>query len=264
MNETLTYKLETFEGPLDLLLRLIERNKVSITDIPIALIFEQYMAYLDEAKRMDMELAGEFIVMASELMLIKSRMLLPRTDEKDDPRAELAAALAEYQRMKLAAAYLTEQFEQYSGRYARDTDEVKPEEGVLEGQDAEKLRRAMLAMLRSLDRDETEKISRLSSEKPFERILRAPIVPVGGRIYGVIRYLVKHGDTLFTSILLTARSRSELIATFLAVLELIKKNRVTLRSVGDPGFTGGADDYTMVLNRGKLTDDREKTTESGA
>ena len=79
-----TYKLEVFEGPLDLLLRLIEKNKVSITDIPIALIFEQYSEYLDLMRRMDMEIAGEFIVMASELMLIKSRMLLPRNEEESE------------------------------------------------------------------------------------------------------------------------------------------------------------------------------------
>ncbi|MBQ2707098.1 MAG: segregation/condensation protein A, partial [Clostridia bacterium] len=75
--DNLSYKLEGFEGPLDLLLQLIEKNKVKITDIPIALIFEQYMEYLDMMQAMDMEVAGEFIVMASELMLIKSKMLLP-------------------------------------------------------------------------------------------------------------------------------------------------------------------------------------------
>ena len=102
--ENPSYKLEVFEGPLDLLLRLIEKNKVQITDIPIALIFEQYMEYIDEMKRMDMEVAGEFIVMASELMLIKSRMLLPKPESDEDPRAKLAEALAEYSRMKAAAS----------------------------------------------------------------------------------------------------------------------------------------------------------------
>ena len=107
--ENITYKLEAFEGPLDLLLQLIEKNKVKITDIPIALIFEQYMEYLDMMQAMDMEVAGEFIVMASELMLIKSKMLLPKAEtETEDPREKLAAMLAEYQRMKQAAGYLAE------------------------------------------------------------------------------------------------------------------------------------------------------------
>ncbi|MCI8387215.1 MAG: segregation/condensation protein A [Clostridiales bacterium] len=248
--ENITYKLEVFEGPLDLLLRLIEKNKVTITDIPIALIFEQYMEYLDLMERMDMEVAGEFIVMASELMLIKSRMLLPRQNEDaEDPRAKLAAALAEYQRMKAAAEYLAGQFNDFSRRVAKDTDEVKPDNNRLEPQNADQLRRAMLAMMSALDKPQIENINRINAEKPFEKILRAPIVPVTGKIFGVIRYLVRHGDTLYTSILLTAETKSELIATFLAVLELIKKNRVELRPVGDYTFEEGPHDYNISLKR---------------
>ncbi|MBQ8510708.1 MAG: segregation/condensation protein A [Clostridia bacterium] len=255
----MTYKLDAFEGPLDLLLRLIERNKVSIADIPIALIFEQYMETLDQMQRMDMEVAGEFIVMASELMLIKSRMLLPREEtEAEDPRAKLAAALAEYARMKQAADYLNEQFSTFSGRVTKDTDEVKPEDGRLEPQDADALRRAMLAMMRAMDKSAVEQANRERAEQPFERILRAPIVPVSGKIFGVIRYLVKNGEALYTSILLTANTRSELIATFLAVLELIKKNRVTLRPVGDYSFETGPEDFAVTLNTGHLTGEKSK------
>ena len=93
MENTLTYKLEQFEGPLDLLLSLIQKNKVSITDIPISLICDQYIEYITEAQNLDMELASEFIVMASELMLIKSRMLLPKeAEDEEDPRATLTDA----------------------------------------------------------------------------------------------------------------------------------------------------------------------------
>ena len=91
--EALTYHLEAFDGPLDLLLSLIQKNKVEITDIPIALICDQYMAYIAEAESLDMDLTADFIVMASELMLIKSKMLLPKEDEEEeDPRAELMEA----------------------------------------------------------------------------------------------------------------------------------------------------------------------------
>lgn len=249
--ENPTYKLETFEGPLDLLLKLIEKNKVQITDIPIALIFEQYMEYIDEMKRMDMEVAGEFIVMASELMLIKSKMLLPKQENDEDPRQKLAEALAEYSRMKAAAEYLAGRFEDYSGRLAKDTDEVSPDSGRLEPQSAEALRRAMLGVMRALDKNQVEKINKEFAEQPFEKILRTPIVPVAGKIFGVIRYLVKHGETLYTSILLTAETKSELIATFLAVLELIKKNRVTLRPVGEFSFDEGPQDYAVTLNRSR-------------
>ena len=98
MEATITYRLDQFEGPLDLLLMLIQKNKVNIIDIPIALICDQYLEYLKAAQDMDMEIAGEFIVMASELMLIKSRLLLPRAEEDEkDPRADLAEALLRYQ-----------------------------------------------------------------------------------------------------------------------------------------------------------------------
>ena len=99
--EQLTYKLEIYEGPLDLLLDLIEKNKIDIMNIPIALICDQYMAYIEQARSMDLELAGEFIVMASELLLIKSKMLLPRIEpDEEDPLASLAEALLIYKQAK--------------------------------------------------------------------------------------------------------------------------------------------------------------------
>ncbi len=264
MMETVNYKLEVFEVTLDLLLRLIENNKVKITDIPIAELFAQYMEYIDLMHRMDMEVAGEFIVMASELMLIKSKMLLPRDEkEEEDPRAKLAAALAEYARMKEAADYLTSQLSDFSGRVTKDTDEVKPDNGRLEDQDPQRLKRVMLALMASLDKPQIDSLNRMRAEQPFERILRTPIVPVSGKIFGVIRYLVRHGDTLYTSILLTANTRSELIATFLAVLELIKKNRVTLRPVGEYTFEEGPHDFAMSLNRGHI-DPRESMDTTGS
>ncbi len=259
--ENISFKLEAFEGPLDLLLRLIEKNKVQITDIPIALIFEQYMEYIDLMNKMDMEVAGEFIVMASELMLIKSKMLLPKPEEEEDPRAKLAAMLLEYQKMKQAAGYLQGQFGQYAGRMVKDTDEVKPDNGKLEPQEAEALRRVMLSMLRNMDKKAVAEVNRENVERPFEKILRAPIVPVQGKIFGVIRYLVRNGDALYTSILLTAKTRSELIATFLAMLELIKKNRVSLRPLAETDF-GEITDFRVNLNHGKLVGGEENVSEA--
>ena len=92
--DAINYRLETFEGPLDLLLSLIQKNKMSIDNIQINIICEQYIQYIEEAQSLDMELASEFIVMASELMLIKSKLLLPKIEaEEEDPRAALADAL---------------------------------------------------------------------------------------------------------------------------------------------------------------------------
>ena len=116
--EPLTYRIDQFEGPLDLLLALIQKNKVSITDIPIVMICDQYMEYLAESERMDLEIASEFIVMASELMFIKSRMLLPHEEgTENDPRREIANALLLHQQAKAAAQELRPMYEMYSGRY---------------------------------------------------------------------------------------------------------------------------------------------------
>ena len=93
------FKLEVFDGPLDLLLHLISKNKVSIYDIPISLILEQYMEYIDDLKKMDLEVSSEFIEMAANLMYIKSKMLLPKPEpEEEDPREELVRRLLEYKR----------------------------------------------------------------------------------------------------------------------------------------------------------------------
>ena len=120
MNE-ISYHLEVFDGPLDLLLNLIAKNKVEISDIPIFVIFDQYMEYIKAAQALDMELAGEFIVMASQLMLIKSKILLPSQDEKEeDPREALANALMEYNRVKGISAMLSDYYEKSGGRFVKE------------------------------------------------------------------------------------------------------------------------------------------------
>ncbi|MGN0994686.1 MAG: segregation and condensation protein A, partial [Butyricicoccus sp.] len=100
--EEMTFRLDHFEGPLDLLLHLISKNKVSIYDIPIAEILEQYMEVLHAAEAMDLDVAGDFIAMAAQLVYIKSKMLLPRYDDEpeEDPRAQLVEQLLEYQRIR--------------------------------------------------------------------------------------------------------------------------------------------------------------------
>ena len=140
MSESLNFKLEIFEGPLDLLLSLISKNKVDIYDIPISLILDQYLENLEMMRKMDMDVAGEFITMASELMLIKSRMLLPKSplEEDVDPRERLAQALIEYKRAKEAAVMLNENYLKYAGRIAKSMDEAPFQaipEGMFEGFD---------------------------------------------------------------------------------------------------------------------------------
>jgi segregation and condensation protein A len=117
-----TVKLDIFEGPLDLLLFLIKRDKIDIYDIPIAHITRQYLEYIELMKDLNLEIAGEFIVMAATLMRIKVKMLLPKTqdeEEEEDPREELIAALVEYRKFKEAAQILREKETEQSSWYAR-------------------------------------------------------------------------------------------------------------------------------------------------
>jgi len=128
--DELMFRLDSFEGPLDLLLKLITKNKVDILDIPIAMILDQFMEYVELMQKLDMDTAGEFVAMAAELMLIKSRMLLPKApkDETEDPRADLAAALLEYKRMKEAAAIIGERYLKFHNRIPKDSEDIAPDE----------------------------------------------------------------------------------------------------------------------------------------
>ena len=223
--EQLVFKIEVYEGPLDLLLSLIAKHKMDIRDIKIALIFEQYMAYVDTMKRMDMEVAGEFITMASELMLIKSKMLLPKQEK--DPREDLVRVLMEYKAAKDAALWLSEREKDFSGRFEKDTDEVKAEKGTLSDQDVTLLTRALERLLFRMGQKKEEEVT-----APIDKInpiIKRPIVPVSTKIISVLRFLHKKGSAHFDMLFESAESRSEIVAIFYATLELLKAGRVTLK-----------------------------------
>ena len=162
---------EPFDGPLDLLLTLIQKNKVEIHDIPIALICDQYLAYIEAAQQMDLDLAAEFIVMASELMLIKSKMLLPKTQEdEEDPRAGLAEALLKYQQAKEAAAKLSKLYEKYRGRLVKDTDEISVDKSYVADQSVTSLCTAVRRIIAYREeKPRAEKpVEAKQPEEPFE------------------------------------------------------------------------------------------------
>ncbi len=223
--EAMNFKLEIFEGPLDLLLTLISKNKVDISDIPIAMILEQYLAAIEEMRSVDVEVSGEFIVMAAELMLIKSRMLLPRPPEEpeEDPRANLARALMEYKLAKQHALLLKERYHIYAARIVKDTQVIDTSRDLPEGLDADLLSKAMNKIL-----ERNRNLPRLAkeSELAIKRLLEARIVPVSDRIWYIMRRLYREGTKSLEDFLLVCRSRSELIATFLALLELIRAQRI--------------------------------------
>lgn len=226
------YKLEVFEGPLDLLLSLIAKNKVDIMDIPIALILDQYMEYIDKMHEMNMEVAGEFIVMAAELMLIKTKMLLPKPpkdEEEENPRDKLARALIEYKLAKDAAGYLGDQYRLYGGRMAKLPEIFDRRGEIPEHIDYELLSKAFSNML-----ERNKKLPELmvKSEQALGRMLSRKAVPVSDMIYKAIRILLR-GETGFDNMFEFCDSRSGIVAMFAAILELLKNQRVYMRENED-------------------------------
>lgn len=218
------FKTEVYEGPLDLLLALIAKNKMNIADIKIAVIFDQYMEYVENMDVDDMESAGEFIRMASELMLIKSRMLLPKEDE--DPREELVRTLMEYKTAKEAAMRLGELESEFIGRFEKDSMEVVIDKTKLDDMDISILSGAMTKLLMTMR--ELREIERVKPIESINPIIKKKIVPVPSRIMHIMRYMYKKNDVAFEELFDDVTSRSGIVATFYAVLELLKSGRVEL------------------------------------
>ena len=224
----ISYRLDRFEGPLDLLLDLIKKNKVSITDIPIALICDQYVEYINQAQRMDLDVAAEFIVMASELLLIKSQMLLPHEEgTENDPRREIQDALLLYQQAKLAAGEMRNMFDEYSGRYVKGTDDIPPEKGLPLNLDTELLMKALGAVMKRMKIAETVR-------NPVELVnplIKRKVVSVEEKIEEMCELLIEHEEASLFFLLKDSESRSELVARFMGILELIKINRIIITTV---------------------------------
>lgn len=223
MDAVINYRLEAFEGPLDLLISLIQKNKMSIDNIEINVICEQYIKYIEEAQNLDMELASEFIVMASELMLIKSKMLIPKVEEEEeDPRAALADALIKYQQAKEAAKKLALLYPKYSGRLEKDTDEISIDRSFVADQEVDSL---ITAVRRIITYNENRpKVER----EVFKPMISSPIVPVEVKITGIIRRMSQKKKTSLRELLSDSVSRADMIAIFLGVLELIKIRRIII------------------------------------
>jgi segregation and condensation protein A len=209
-------QLEIFEGPLDLLLHLIKKNEVSITDIPIATITEQYLATLELMQNLSLDVAGEFLVMAATLIHIKSRMLLPTgdneadEDEGVDPHEELVRRLLEYQRYKEAAAELEQRdllTRDVFVRSAPPTEEAGPR-GFREVSVFDLLG----ALKRVIDRLPKDTVHEVALDK----------ITVREKMTLLLETLRVHGSVLFESLFAEVKSRVEVVATFLAMLELVK------------------------------------------
>ena len=229
MNESLSFKLENFEGPLDLLLALVEKHKLNIEDIPIDTLCEQYMASIRDAQERSIDVACDFLLMASELMLIKSRMLLPRSPDRDaDPRQPLVDALLEYQRAKLAAAELSDLYLAYGSRMVKEQDDVSPDRTYVSEHDTALLRAALAHIF--TETRMTEKTAR----EEFSVIVNAPRIPVETVMNDLIGTLRSGPVRLDGYLRASAANRPELVAKFLGILELLRSGLVALEDETAP------------------------------
>lgn len=211
------FKLGTFEGPLDLLLFLIKKAEVNIYDIPIARITEQYLEYLDYATKIDLENITEFYTMATTLLYIKSRMLLPietnLDEEIEDPRQELIEKLIEYQKYKKLTNIIAD----------KETDwliERKKSQKILPFPENDFWEQAQIWDLLKLFSD---MVTSLTTEKIIDLYEE---VTVNEKITLIRELIETHGEFFFTDLLIKEKSVSEIICAFLAVLELAKLKQI--------------------------------------
>ena len=230
----ISYKLESFEGPLDLLLHLIEKNKVNIYDIPIAEITDQYLDYVKHMEEESLDVVSEFLVMAATLLDIKARMLLPKEvneeGKEEDPRAELVARLLEYKTYKYMSMELkdmeldAEKIFYKSPTVPKEVREYEQPvdlDKLLDGVTLAKLQQ----IFQSVMRRQQDKIDPVRST--FGTIKKEP-VSLEEKIASVMQYARTHRKFSFRTMLTKQKDRTEIVVTFLALLELMKIGKIHL------------------------------------
>lgn len=230
----ISYKLEKFEGPLDLLLHLIEKNKVDIYDIPIVEITQQYLDYVNQMDKEDLNIVSDFLVMAATLLEIKARMLLPaevdEEGEEEDPRAELVARLLEYKHYKLMAFKLQDMEDNAQGllfkkpTVPKEVAKYEPPvdlDKMLDGLTLAKLQK----IFESVMKRQQEKVDPIRSK--FGTIKKEP-VSLETKIMDVMHYARKHRTFSFRQMLERQSDKLDVVVTFLAILELMKIGKIHL------------------------------------
>lgn len=220
--EAISFKLDVFEGPLDLLLHLISKHKLNIYDIEISKLLEQYLLYIEQAKEQNLELAGEFLEMAARLIYIKTVSLLPKPEEAEEIKKELQGALIEYSLCKYAAEKLRGG---YCGMeiFVREPMKIKLDGEYKLKHSPDKLVDAYFAM--NIKNSEFQK---KESERKINAVVQQTFVSVFSKVVFVIKNLYKHGKARIDSIFDGITGRSERVATFLAILELTKSGRIMI------------------------------------
>lgn len=224
--ETLSYKLDVFEGPLDLLLNLIAKNKLNIYDIPIAELLEQYMAQIHEMQAADMDVASEFLEMAARLVHIKSVSLLPKKEEEAALKQELTGQLLEYQQCKEAAMRLRERFS--LDGIVRAQADIPADLTYKRHHKPQELLSAYLSMLGKKKPPEPQK-----PEDTISKLITRRVVSVASQIVFVLRSLWKKRHVSLKELFRGKNDPSERVAAFLAVLELVKDKRLRVDGDGE-------------------------------
>ncbi len=217
-------KLEMFEGPLDLLLYLIKKDEINIYDIPIAQVTEQYMEYLEAIKLLDLEIVGDFLVMAATLMQIKSRMLLPpdpsdTPEDELDPRDELVRRLLEYKKFKEAAQVLQERESSRQDLFARAVDTQKVDD--LKEQAKEVYFEVSLFDLISA----FSQVLKAVPKEVFYEVIKEEYT-VEQKIHDILHILLEVPKIELVELFLRAKSKLEVIVIFMAILELIRLREI--------------------------------------
>jgi segregation and condensation protein A len=218
-------KLEVFEGPLDLLLYLIKKEEVDIYDIPIERITNQYMEYMTLMQMLNLEMAGEFLVMAATLMYIKSRMLLPEdqqvtdaeAEEGEDPRWELIRQLVEYKKFKDAGLQLGRREEQQANVFSRSGAAT----GIEVDEDIPLAEVSIFDLINAFN----DVLKKASAREDFREIIEERFT-VSDKIEEILYTLRDRSEMMFSELFAAASSRAEVVVTFLALLELIRLKRL--------------------------------------
>lgn len=225
--EKLSYKLEVFEGPMDLLLHLITKHKIDIYDIPISELVEQYVSYVREMQEENMDVASEFLEMAARLVYIKTVSLLPVYDEAEELKNELRDELLEYRDCKILAAKLSQMTDGFNYSVRTYPENVAPDNSY-------KRLHEPTELLSAYSLAAGKKLRRLPPPiETFKAIVTKKIVSVGSKIESIVSSLKTKRKTRLIDLYKQAESRSDLIAAFLAVLELAKNKTIYVSGDGD-------------------------------
>lgn len=229
--DKLSYKLDAFEGPLDLLLHLIAKNKLNIYDINICELVKQYLDCINQMKEQSMDVSSDFLEMASRLVYIKSVSLLPKDEESEELKDKLSGELIEYRTVKLLSGELSKIADGF-GKFIRQPTMPSVDQTYLLTHDRRVLSHWYLAAVGRGQR-------RLPPPATaFEPLVKKPVIPVSAKIVYVIRRLFSGVKVKYKSMFSSVKSKSEAVATFLAILELIRGGRIAIDQNDDLKMVG--------------------------